>query len=142
MSVKSGKNQVLAFLKEFHDAPDFDRLGAFFVSDTTYQPLVPTTAVFSGRKAIIAALRKQYLTYYDCTCEIHACVGDNRHVFTERTDHVALYKDDRQVASRVCAVFDCDDDDGQIVAWREYWDTLHIARQMDTEVDHVISAAG
>ena len=141
MAVKSAKDQVLAFLEEFHDAPDFDRLGTFFASDATYQPLVPTTAVFSGRKAIIAALRKQYLTYYDCTCEIHVCLGDNRHVFTERTDHVTLHKDDRQVASRVCAVFDCDDD-GQIVAWREYWDTLHIARQMDTEVDHVISAAG
>lgn len=137
----TAKDKVLAFLAEFHDAPDFDRLGGYFTADATYQPLVPTTAVFKGRDGIIGALRKQYLTYYDCQCEIHACVGDDRHVFTERTDHVTLHKQDLRVSSRVCAIFDCDAD-GKIIAWREYWDTLHIARQMGSDVDHVVSAAG
>lgn len=135
------KDRVLAFLAEFHDSPDFDKLGSFFAPEATYQPLVPTTAVFHGRDALIGALRKQYLTYYDCKCEIHACLGDDHHVFTERTDHVTLHKNDLRVASRVCAIFDCDPD-GRIVAWREYWDTAHIARQMGTDVDHVVSAAG
>ncbi|WP_404476525.1 limonene-1,2-epoxide hydrolase family protein [Novosphingobium sp. BL-52-GroH] len=133
--------KVLAFLEEFHDAPDFARLGTYFAPQGVYQPLVPTTASFKGREAIIAALQKQYLTYYDCQCEIHASAANGRFVFTERSDHVTLHKGDHKVSSRVCAVFECDDE-GLIVSWREYWDTSDIARQMGTDVAHVVSAAG
>jgi limonene-1,2-epoxide hydrolase len=133
--------RVLQFLKEFHEAPDFDRLAAYFAPGCSYQPLVPTTATFKGRQAIADVLRKQYQTYYDCRCEIHAAAANGPFVFTERSDHVTLHKGDRKVSSRVCAVFECDGE-GQIMSWREYWDTSDVARQMDMDVDHVVSAAG
>jgi limonene-1,2-epoxide hydrolase len=130
---------VLAFLRQFHDAPDFDRLGAFFAADAYYQPLVPTTDAYTGRDEIIRVLRTQYQTYYDCRCEIHASAAAGRFVFTERSDHVVLHSDDRKVSSRVCAVFECDE--RGILAWREYWDTGDVAQQMGLPVDQVLSAA-
>ncbi|WP_454882460.1 nuclear transport factor 2 family protein [Sphingomonas oryzagri] len=130
---------VLAFLKEFHEAPDFDRLGAFFAPDGYYQPLVPTTDAYRGREEIIRVLRAQYQTYYDCRCEIHASASNGRFVFTERSDHVTLHDGNRRVSSRVCAVFECDDD-GLILAWREYWDTDNVAAQMGLDVNQVLAA--
>lgn len=130
---------VLAFLADFHDKPDFDRLMRWFAPDGTYQPLVPTLAAYRGREAIAEVLRTQYQTYYDCRCEIHASAASGRFVFTERSDHVILHAGDRRVSSRVCAVFECDEQ-GLIVAWREYWDTHDVAGQMGLQVDQVLHA--
>lgn len=130
---------VLAFLAAFHDAPDFDALMSFFAPDACYQPLVPTTDAYRGREAIGRILRTQYQTYYDCRCEIHASAASGRFVFTERSDHVILHAGDRKVSSRVCAVFECDED-GLIAAWREYWDTGDISRQMGLDVSQVLTA--
>jgi len=130
---------VLAFLAEFHDAPDFDRLMTYFAVDGSYQPLVPTTAAYVGRAAIAQILRTQYETYYDCRCEIHAVASDGRFVFTERSDHVTLHAGDRKVSSRVCAVFECGPD-GLIRSWREYWDTGDVSKQMGIDVQQVLTA--
>lgn len=125
---------VLAFLEEFHGGtPDFDKLVSYFAEGGYYQPVVPATERIVGRAAISAALAKQYLTYYECWCEIHASGAMGNFVFTERTDHVTLHNADRKVGTRVCAVFEMTDD-GLIAGWREYWDTGDIAAQMG--VDH------
>lgn len=122
---------VLAFLDAFHTGgtPDFAHLAGFFADAGTYQPLVPATPRIAGRAAIAAALEKQYRTYYECRCEIHASAAMGRFVFTERTDHVTLHAGDRKVGSRVCAVFEMADD-GLIASWREYWDTGDVMAQM------------
>ena len=131
--------QVLAFLGAFHDRPDFDALGGYFAEDASYQPLVPTLQSHRGRAAIVDILRTQYRTYYDCRCEIHAIAANGSSVFTERSDHVILRDGDRRVSSRVCAVFEVDQD-GLIAAWREYWDTGDVARQMGLDVAAVLTA--
>jgi limonene-1,2-epoxide hydrolase len=131
----------MAFLGDFHVAgtPDFARLASYFAPDGYYQPLVPATARIVGRTAIAAALEKQFETYYECRCEIHASAAMGRFVFTERTDHVTLHTADRKVGSRVCAVFEMDDD-GLIAGWREYWDTGDVMQQMGISAEDLAAA--
>ena len=133
------QTQVLAFLDAFHDRPDFEALGGYFAENGYYQPLVPALRPYRGRAAIVEILRTQYRTYHDCRCEIHTLAANGPFVFTERSDHVILYDGDRRVSSRVCAVFELDEE-GLITAWREYWDTGDIARQMGLEVAAVLTA--
>jgi limonene-1,2-epoxide hydrolase len=123
--------RVMAFLDGFHVAgtPDFVGLASHFAADGYYQPLVPATMRIHGRDTIAAALEKQYQTYYECVCEIHASAAMGRFVFTERTDHVTLHAGDKKVGSRVCAVFEFTES-GEIAGWREYWDTGDVMQQM------------
>lgn len=133
--------RVLAFLDGFHvgGTPDFARLASYFAQDGWYQPLVPATARIVGRAAIAAALEKQYRTYYECRCEIHASAATGCFVFTERTDHVTLHAGGRKVGSRVCAVFELDDA-GSIIGWREYWDTGDVMQQMGISAEDLAAA--
>jgi limonene-1,2-epoxide hydrolase len=131
----------MAFLDDFHvsGTPDFARLAGYFAEDGYYQPLVPATARIAGRAAIAAALEKQFRTYFECRCEIHASAAMGRYVFTERTDHVTLHAGDRKVGSRVCAIFELNDA-GLIAGWREYWDTGDVMRQMGVSPDELMAA--
>jgi len=133
--------RVLAFLSDFHvdGTPDFGKLTSYFAEKGYYQPLVPATDRIVGRKAIADALEKQFNTYYECRCEIHANAAMGNFVFTERTDHVTLHKGDRKVGSRVCAVFELDDA-GQIIGWREYWDSGDVMAQMGVSADELAAA--
>jgi limonene-1,2-epoxide hydrolase len=109
--------RVIAFLDEFHSvgAPDFERIGNYFTEDGTYQPLVPSVAKITGRIAIAAALEKQFLTYYECRCEIHASAAMGRAVF--------------EMAG-----------DGHIASWREYWDTGDVMAQMGIGPDELAAS--
>jgi limonene-1,2-epoxide hydrolase len=131
----------MAFLDDFHveGIPDFAKLAGYFAEDGYYQPLVPATSRIVGRKAIAAALEKQYRTYYECRCEVHASAAMGPFVFTERTDHVTLHAAERKVGSRVCAVFELNDA-GLIIGWREYWDTGDVMRQMGVSAEDVMAA--
>lgn len=133
---------VTAFLHAFHAAtvPNFETMMQHFRHDAVYLPLVPDSTQFSGVMNIVKNLQVQYETYNDCTCEILAMGSGSKHVFTERIDHVTLLKDGRQVHSRVCAVFEFDDND-KIISWREYWDTGNVLKQMGAtraELDEAI----
>ncbi len=133
--------RVLVFLDAFHVAgtPDFGSLASHFAADGYYQPLVPATDRIVGRTAIATALEKQYQTYYECVCEIHASAAMGRFVFTERTDHVTLHAEDKKVGSRVCAVFEFNEA-GEIAGWREYWDTGDVMKQMGISAEDLAAA--
>jgi limonene-1,2-epoxide hydrolase len=133
--------RVLAFLDAFHVAgtPDFSALAQHFAEGCYYQPLVPATERIVGRAAIAAALEKQFQTYYECQCEIHASAAMGHFVFTERTDHVTLHAGDRKVGSRVCAVFELNEA-GEITGWREYWDSGDVMRQMGISAEELAAA--
>jgi len=122
---------VLAFLEEFHFSgrPDVDKIMGYFAPGGTYQPLVPATARQVAGPEMAAAFDRQFNTYHECRCEIHASAAMGSFVFTERSDHVTLHAGNKKVTSRVCAVFELDDD-ARIVSWREYWDTGDIMKQM------------
>jgi limonene-1,2-epoxide hydrolase len=133
--------KTMAFLGGFHvkGTPDFTALARYFSTDGYYQPLVPATERITGRAAIAAALKKQYQTYFECECEIHASAAMGRFVFTERTDHVTLHAGNRKVGSRVCAVFEFNDG-GEITCWREYWDSGDVMRQMGISAEALAAA--
>jgi limonene-1,2-epoxide hydrolase len=97
----SNEAVVLNFLKTIHESTrsDFNKLEAFFTPDATYYALVPASRVERGSKAIRQALEKQFKTYIDCECEIHNIGSSASHVFTERSDHVTMLHDRRQMAS-------------------------------------------
>jgi limonene-1,2-epoxide hydrolase len=122
---------VLAFLDLFHFSgrPDVGRIMASFALGGTYQPLVPATPPQVAGPDLAAALDRQFNTYHECRCEVHAAAAMGRYVFTERSDHVTLHDGNKHVTSRVCAVFELDDA-RKIVSWREYWDTGDIMKQM------------
>jgi limonene-1,2-epoxide hydrolase len=133
--------KALAFLDAFHvqGTPDFAALASYFAENGYYQPLVPATERINGRAAIAAALEKQYQTYFECECEIHASAAMGLFVFTERTDHVTLHAENRKVGSRVCAVFEFNDA-GEIAGWREYWDSGDVMRQMGISAEALAAA--
>jgi limonene-1,2-epoxide hydrolase len=123
---------VLRFLDALHQ-PGTPHLAAVmrevFAEDATYQALVPATEVRSGRDAIAGELARQFTHYSECDCEVLAIGSGDRFVFTERRDHVAMIDAGKTIFSSVAAVFEFDDA-GQIVSWREYWDTGDISRQL------------
>ena len=122
---------VLRFLERLHneDQPDLDAALDGFAEDATYQSLVPSRQPLLGKAAIKAELEKQFGRYKDCVCEILAVASNDRYVFTERKDHVSMIEWDKRIFSSVNAVFELDGAD-RIVAWREYWDTGDIAKQL------------
>jgi limonene-1,2-epoxide hydrolase len=131
---------VLAFLEEFHFSgrPDVDAIMAYFAPGGTYQPLVPVTPKQVAGPELAAALDRQFNTYHECRCEIHAAAAMGRFVFTERSDHVTLHDGNKKVTSRVCAVFELDGD-SKIISWREYWDTGDIMKQMGLTPEQLAS---
>lgn len=139
------KQTVTDYLSIFHATePDFDRLQTYLADDAVYQSLVPAASPVRGPAAIREVLEQQYRTYKDCDCEIHVLGADGDYVFTERTDHVTLLKDGRQVSARVNAIFRLNDQK-KICEWREYWDAAEVMQQMGVtpaELDEALSQAG
>jgi limonene-1,2-epoxide hydrolase len=127
----TNEESVLRFLEQLHneDRPDLDTALEAFADDATYQSLVPSRQPLLGKAAIKAELEKQFGRYKECVCEILAMASNDRYVFTERRDHVSMMEWDKRIFSSVNAVFELDDA-GRIVAWREYWDTGDIAKQL------------
>lgn len=134
---QSNKKLIESFLEVFHheSAPDAAILAEYMSEDIVYWSLVPSAPQLRGVDAIAKGIEKQFGTYRDCRCEIHAIAEGGGVVFTERTDHVVLNSDDRAVAARINAIFEIGND-GKIIAWREYWDSNDVITQMgiDQEV--------
>jgi limonene-1,2-epoxide hydrolase len=118
-----------------------DEIAKYFHDDATYQPVVPLAGVVRGRVAIADELRQHASRYKNCACKVHAVAASDHHVFTERTDTVTQLHDGSTTAVDLIGVFDVDDD-GQIIAWREYWDLLATARQMGASPDDVVASLG
>ena len=78
-----------------------------------------------GDGAVITA-KAQVEQYGDCTCTLQVTCPDGT-VLTERTDRFLL-KDGRWVELRVMGSFEVVD--GQITAWRDYFDLGQWARAL------------
>lgn len=131
-------DRVLAFLRGLHDPvqPDLTRALADFAEDAVYQSLVPSRAPIAGRATIQKELEQQFRRYGDCDCEILAMASSDRHVFTERRDHVTMKESGKRIFSSVNAVFEFDER-GRIISWREYWDTSDIATQLGLDPEQM-----
>lgn len=135
---ESNADRVRAFLRGLHDPvqPDLSSAMVDFAEDAVYQSLVPSRTPLKGRATIQKELEQQFERYSECDCEILAIAESDRHVFTERRDHVTMKAFGKRIYSSVNAVFDFDEQ-GRIVAWREYWDTADIARQLGLSADEM-----
>lgn len=124
------QQSVLDILELLHSKnPDFEKFAEAFDQDAYYQVHVPAIRPLVGRDKIVNELARQFQDYEDCDCEILACAGDDRFIFTERRDHVTMKKNGQRIFSSVCAVFEFNENN-KIIAWREYWDIRDIQYQL------------
>ena len=95
---------------------DADELAAYFSNDGVYHNIPMEPAV--GRAAILEFLRGMGAMISAIRFEVHRQVANGSVVMNERTDHVTM--GDRVIALPVVGVFEIDN--GQIRAWRDYFD--------------------
>jgi limonene-1,2-epoxide hydrolase len=136
--------QVLELLELFHAdnfTPNLARAASLFAEDASYQIQVPSRPPVYGRDAIVAELSRQALDYKDCECEILTVVSNDRTVVTERVDHVTMLHNDVRVSNPLLAIFELNDD-GLIVAWREYWDALSLCGRMGVSPEDMAQLIG
>jgi limonene-1,2-epoxide hydrolase len=132
---------MLSLLDEEDMTVNLPRLSTYFREDATYQPLAPLARVFRGRDAIVEELGRHAERYHSCRCEIRHAAATERHVFTERTDTVVQNDGGATTVVDVVGVFEVDDA-GAIVAWREYWDPVGVARQMNVAAEDILASLG
>lgn len=129
----SAEQTVRNFLHLFHTGTlDGAALRALLADDARYQPLVPIAPIRQGADAIVEELERQYRLYDECACDILklAVAGDT--VFTERVDTVRQLANGQHTTTHVTGVFDLNAE-GKISWWREYWDGLDCAGQLDID---------
>jgi limonene-1,2-epoxide hydrolase len=124
--------EILSLFDTGDFRPNLDRVAAVFAPHATYQMSVPGRAALVGRDQIVGELARQAGDYKDCYCEILTVVSDDRHVVTERIDHVTMLHDGLRVSNPLLAIFEVTDD-GLIVSWREYWDALSLSHRMGVD---------
>jgi limonene-1,2-epoxide hydrolase len=137
-------SRVLEMLKLFNAediSTNLDAISTYLRDDATYQPLAPLSRVFHGKADILHELRTQALRYNNCICEVRAAAASAGHVFTERTDTVTQLRDGSTTVVGVVGVFEVDDN-GNVMAWREYWDPVSVARQMHIAPEDILASLG
>jgi limonene-1,2-epoxide hydrolase len=107
--------------------PDVEKILSMLSDDIVWQLWVPGGPTLRGRDAIRADIERQlgFATFMRCG-PIHVA-SHGGVVFTERTDEFRTR--DLVVEHHLVAVFEVDDD-GQIAAWREYFDPEDVNRQL------------
>ncbi|WP_422342769.1 limonene-1,2-epoxide hydrolase family protein [Parasphingorhabdus sp.] len=94
--------------------------------------MVPIAPVREGADAICGEMERQYELYDECACDILHVAVNGTTVFTERVDTVRQLANGQSTATNVVGVFDLDAK-GKIKWWREYWDCLDCAGQLDID---------
>lgn len=129
----NAEQTVRDFLTLFHTrALDGAVLRGFLADGARYQPIVPVAPMRHGADAIVAELERQYALYDECACDIHGIAVAGRTVFIERVDTVRQLATGRRTTTHVVGVFDLDPA-GRITFWREYWDALDCAGQLEID---------
>jgi limonene-1,2-epoxide hydrolase len=109
------------------ESPKIDEIVDMFSEDAAWQLWIPGGPTLKGREAIRADIARQlgFATYMRCGL-IHIASNDTQ-VFTERLD--TFLSNGTTVNHHLVAVFDVDAD-GKITAWREYFDSADVNRQL------------
>jgi limonene-1,2-epoxide hydrolase len=104
---------------------DVTELAGFFTADAVYHniPVAPVT----GREAIEATLGQFLSPASSCAFEMKALAVNGNVVLTERVDRFEL--NGKQIAIPVMGAFEVTAD-GQISAWRDYFDMQQFLSQM------------
>jgi limonene-1,2-epoxide hydrolase len=127
---------VLNFLQQFTggDWPDIDGLVASFALENTSYVLYPTTKPIIGRTALKEEFARQAKTSHAPRSDIKAYASNGRFVFIERVDHFITHGIQHTVAMN--SVFEVNEDN-LITAWREYFDSGDVARQLGIGADEM-----
>ena len=118
---RSPEETVTEFCAKW-SAPDPAELASYFTEDGVYHNISMERVV--GRTAV-----EEFITDFTAMVDgidfqVHHQVSSGNLVFNERTD-VMRFKDGRELALPVTGVFEIVD--GQIAAWRDYFDMATVA---------------
>jgi limonene-1,2-epoxide hydrolase len=127
---------VLNFLHQFTggDWPDIDGLVASFAVDSVCYVLYPTTKPVLGRDKLKEELVRQAKTSKTPRSDVKAYASSGNHVFVERVDHFITRGIQHTVS--MSSVFEVNKDN-LITAWREYFDSSDVARQLHINADEM-----
>ena len=115
---------------------DVEGIVSRMTEDVVWQVNVPSWHPRVGREERRAELERQnsMSTGGLPGSELCAIASNDSVVFTQRRD--VFETGDKQITLRTNAVFEVRD--GKIAAWREYYDSADLARQLDIDVRHVV----
>jgi limonene-1,2-epoxide hydrolase len=116
--------------------PDVDKIIDMFAPDGEWQLWVPAGPTIKGRKALRVEIDRQLGFSSYMHCGITKIVSSGRNVVTERVDHFTMRG--VRVEHALLAIYELDAD-GKILAWREYFDTADIGKQLGMNPEAVIS---
>jgi limonene-1,2-epoxide hydrolase len=117
---RSPGDLVVEFCKLW-DSPNPEELASYFTEDAVYHN-IPMSAV-QGREAIKEFIAGFLAAFDGIDFQIHRQVSDGTVVMNERTD-VMRRKGGDKISLPVMGVFEVID--GQIAAWRDYFDMAAI----------------
>jgi limonene-1,2-epoxide hydrolase len=131
-------------IREFCDAwgdgatarPDVEKIIEMFAEDGEWQLWVPAGPTFKGRAALRAEIDRQCGFSSFMHCGIVQILSSGRNVVTERVDHFTMHG--VRVEHALMAIYEIDGQ-GKIAAWREYFDTADIAKQLGMAPEAVIA---
>jgi limonene-1,2-epoxide hydrolase len=125
---------VLDFLNHFTggDWPDIDALVASFSLDCVCYVLYPTTKPVIGREKLKEELVRQAKTSQTPRSDVTAYASNGKYVFVERVDSFITHGIAHTVSMN--SVFEVNSDN-LITAWREYFDSGDVARQLHMSAD-------
>jgi limonene-1,2-epoxide hydrolase len=109
------------------ERPDTQAIGEALSEDVTWQLWLPGGPTLRGKAAVLADIERQLQFATHMRCSVITMTSDDTTVVTERLD--TFRSGDRAIEHSLCAVFELDDE-GKIVAWREYFDVADLNRQL------------
>lgn len=139
MALTKQEEIVLNFIGAYRESwpPDLAAALEPLAEDAYYQIVVPTIAPVVGRNKIFAehVLMKQKST--EQRHDMKSWGSNGNTVFTERVDWSR--RNGKWSAIPLVAVFELNDD-GEIIAWREYLDLIHISKSHGMTADELIES--
>lgn len=139
MTLTPQEKIVLDFIGAYRDSWPADLAAALepIAEDGYYQIVVPTIAPVIGRSRILAEHQLMKQKVADQRHDMKAFGSHGNTVFTERVDY--SLRNGKWSPVPLVAVFDLNDE-GKIVAWREYLDLINISKSHGMTADELINS--
>ena len=131
---------VLEFCNAWGDGatarPDVNKIISMFAEDGVWQLWVPGGPTIKGREALRSEIDRQCGFSTFMHCGITKMISSGSIVATERLDHFTMRG--IRVEHALMAIYEIDAG-GKIAAWREYFDTADIGKQLGMRPEAVIT---
>lgn len=139
MALTRQEEIVLNFIGAYRDSWPADLAAALepLAEDAYYQIVVPTIAPVVGRDNILAEHVLMTKKVADQRHDMKSWGSHGNTVFTERVDW--SLRNGKWSPVPLVAVFELNDA-GQIIAWREYLDLIHISKSHGMTADELIES--